>query len=183
MTGEISKALLINQYLKTERILRDFFDNYTLSVCIGHCVETKKGPNCCGDQDRRITEINIELIGQNILAMRTAKYTNFSSQGCGYLSPHGCILKEYRSPICNTFVCEDLEEYFDRLDPEFGSKLKEIERSAVSIFKGFPDTQEEKIVRLERMVSALSQKIDMVLPPNASVWDYVTRIWRVKQAT
>ncbi|HIC91045.1 MAG TPA: hypothetical protein EYP21_03075 [Syntrophaceae bacterium] len=183
MTGEINKSLLIDQYLKTERVLRNFFDNYTLSVCIGHCVKTKKGPNCCEDQDSRITEINVNLIGQDILAMRSAKYTKFSSQGCGYLSPHGCILKEYRSPICNTFVCEDLEEYFDRLGPKFGSELKGIERLAVSIFKGFPDTQEENIVRLERMVSTLSQKIDMLLPPNTSVWDYVTKIWRVKQVT
>lgn len=163
--------MLIRQYLETERILRNFFDTYTLSVCIGHCVETKTGPNCCEDQDYRVTEIHIEPIGQDIMTMRSAEYRKVSSEGCGYLSPHGCILKKYRSPICNTFVCEALEDYFNIL--RFGSRLKEIEKWGIGIFKGFPESQEEKIAELERIVSTLSHDINIILPPDITLWQYV----------
>lgn len=164
--------MLINQYLETERILRNFFDTYTLPVCIGHCVETKIGPNCCEDQDYRITEIHIELIGQDIMAMRAAEYRKVSSEACGYLSPHGCILNKYRSPICNTFVCEALEDYLNVLG--FGSRLKEIEKLGVAIFKGFPKPQGKKIAELERIVSTLSHDIYIILPQNTTVWQYLT---------
>lgn len=166
--------MLIDQYLETERVLRNFFDTYTLSVCIGHCVQTKTGPNCCEDQNYHITEIHIELIGQDIMAMRSAKYRKILSKACGYLSPHGCILKKYRSPICNTFVCEALEDYFNILG--FGSRLKKIEKLGVDIFKGFPEPQEEKIAELERIVSTLSHDIDIILPPNTNIWQHVTSL-------
>jgi hypothetical protein len=180
MPEEINKGALIDQYLRTEKILRDFFDTYTISICVGHCVETGTGQNCCEDQDFHITEVNVELIGQDIMKRRSAEYKKVSSEGCGYLSPYGCILKEYRSPICNTFVCEEMEEYFERLSPGLGCELKGIEKLAVGIFKGLPDSQDGKVSKLEDMVSNLSRKIDSILPPNTSVWDYVTKVWRVK---
>lgn len=180
MPEQTNKAALIDQYLKIEKILRHFFDTYTISICVGHCVETGRGQNCCEDQDFHITEINIESIGQDIMKRRCSEYKKVSPEGCGYLSPHGCILKEYRSPICNTFVCEEMEEYFDRLGPGFGRELKEIEKLAVGIFKGLPGSQDEKIPKLEAMVSNLSRRIDLILPPDTSVWEYVTQVWRAK---
>lgn len=172
----IVRVLLIEQYLRTERILRAFFDRYTVPVCVGYCVENKEERDCCIDQTSRITEIKVNGVASEISTLRAATYSRTSENGCGYLTSTGCILKEYRSPVCNTFVCQVLVDHLNLVSDGLGQQLKEIERLSVAIFKGFPEAANEKIRELEEKVSTLSERLDAILPSGVNTWEYVMKL-------
>jgi hypothetical protein len=160
----IDKVLLIEQYLRTERILREFFDRYTVPVCVGYCVENKEEHDYCIDQTSRITEIKVNGVASEISTLRAAKYSLTSGNGCGYLTATGCVLREYRSPVCNTFVCQVLVDHLNLVSDGLGQQLREIERLSVAIFKGFPEAASEKIRELEEKVSTIARALDAILP-------------------
>lgn len=172
----IDKVLLIEQYLRTERILRAFFDRYTVPVCVGYCVENKEERDCCVDQTSRITEIKVNGVASEIYTLRAATYSRTSENGCGYLTSTGCILKEYRSPVCNTFVCQVLVDHLNLVSHGLGQQLKEIERLSVAIFKGFPEAANEKIRELKEKVSTLAEALDAILPSGVNTWEYVMKL-------
>lgn len=172
----IDKGLLIEQYQRTERILRAFFDRYTVPVCVGYCVENKEERDCCVDQTSRITEIKVNGIASEISTLRAATYPRTSENGCGYLTSTGCALTKYRSPVCNTFVCQVLVDHLNLVSDGLGQQLKEIERLSVAIFKGFPEAANEKIRELEEKVSTLSEALDAILPPGVNTWEYAMKL-------
>ncbi len=172
----IDKILLIQQYLKTERILRKFFERYTVPICVSYCVEKEEERDCCIDQRPRITEIKVNCIAADISALRAAKYSQTSGSGCGYLTSTGCILSEYRSPVCNTFVCQVLVEQLNLISDGLGQQLKEIERLSVTIFKGFPERADEKIQELEQQVFSITRALDTILPPRVNMWEYIANL-------
>ncbi|MDD5450740.1 MAG: hypothetical protein PHT49_02440 [Desulfovibrionales bacterium] len=171
----IDKGLLIEQYLKTERILRGFFDRYTVPICVGYCVKDEEERDCCIDQTPRITEIRVNGIASDISILRATKYPLTSGKGCGYLTSTGCALNKYRSPVCNTFVCQVLVDHLNLIGAGMGQQLREIERLSVAIFKGFPDAADEKTQELEEKVSALSAALDAILPSGVNAWEYVMK--------
>jgi len=171
----IDKVLLIEQYLRTERILRAFFDRYTVPVCVGYCVENKEERDCCVDQTSRITEIKVNGVASEISTLRAARYPR-TNKGCGYLTSIGCFLNEYRSPVCNTFVCQVLVDHLNLISDGLGQQLRQIERLAGAIFKGFPEAANEKIRELEEKVSTLSEVLDAILPSGVNTWEYVMKL-------
>ncbi|MDI6790435.1 MAG: hypothetical protein QME44_07095 [Thermodesulfobacteriota bacterium] len=172
----IDKGLLIEQYLRTERILRAFFDRYTVPVCVGYCVENEEEHDCCIDQTARITEIKVNGLASEISTLRAATYSRTSGNGCGYLTSTGCVLTKYRSPVCNTFVCQVLVDHLNLISHGLGQQLKEIERLSVAIFKGFPESIDEKIRELEEKASTLSAALDAILPSGVNTWEYVMKL-------
>ncbi|MDQ7837276.1 MAG: hypothetical protein RDU59_02145 [Thermodesulfobacteriota bacterium] len=172
----IDKVLLIEQYLRTERILREFFDRYTVSVCVGYCVENEEERDCCIDQTPRITEIKVNSIASDISILRATKYPLTRGKGCGYLTSTGCFLNEYRSPVCNTFVCQVLVDHLNLISNGLGQQLRQIERLSVAIFKGFPEAANEKIQELEEKTSALSGALNAILPSGVNTWEYVMKL-------
>ncbi len=169
----IDKVLLIEQYLRTERILREFFDRYTVPVCVGYCVENEEERDCCIDQTSRITEIKVNGIASEISTLRAATYPRTSGNGCGYLTSTGCALNEYRSPVCNTFVCRILVDHLNLISDGLGQQLREIERLSVTIFRGFPEAADEKTRELKEKVSTLARALDAILPSGVNTWKYV----------
>lgn len=171
----IDKVLLIEQYLRTERILRAFFDRYTVPICVGYCVENEEECDCCIDQTSRITEIKVNGIASEISTLRAARYPR-TNKGCGYLTSTGCFLNEYRSPVCNTFVCQVLVDHLNLIGAGLGQQLREIERLSVTIFRGFPEAADEKTQELEEKVSALSEALDAILPLGINSWEYAMKL-------
>ncbi|MEW6328152.1 MAG: hypothetical protein AB1487_11280 [Thermodesulfobacteriota bacterium] len=172
----IDKGLLIEQYLRTERILREFFDRYTVPICVGYCVANEEERDCCIDQTPRITEIRVKGIASEISTLRAAKYLRLTGNGCGYLTATGCVLKEYRSPVCNTFVCRILVDHLNLIGAGLGEQLREIERLSVAIFREFPEAADEKIQELEEKASDLTGALDAILPLGVNTWEYVMKL-------
>ncbi len=171
------KTLHIEQYLKTERILRDFYDRHTVPICVGYCVENEDEHDCCINQTARIAELGVRLIGLDLLALRAAKYPQTTGRGCGYLTAYGCILKEYRSPVCNTFVCQVLVKCLDLIGPGLGHDLDEVQRLSNAIFKTLPEPVAQEIRELQRRVDELSRSLDAIVPPGLDAWTYVVGRW------
>lgn len=67
-------------------------------------------------------------------------------------------------------------DHLNLIGAGLGQQLSEIERLSVTIFRGFPEAANEKIRELEEKTSALSERLDAILPLGINSWEYAMKL-------
>jgi hypothetical protein len=107
MPSKVSRN--INNYLKCTSLLDEFFDK------LGFC---KK---CPGDKDYGCCKSNVFGFYKGVDKHVKKKFKKLvfskfhkqnKSKACYFIRKEkGCVLKEYKTPFCFSFICSDLKNY------------------------------------------------------------------------
>jgi len=108
---------LLKKYLHLEQLIEEFFQ--LVNYCYPKCVKKQRGKTkagCCARNYYIFHPVYLHSPAVRLFQlMRTAKYgipTNTEAtlsdgyQACNYHEPTGCILNDYKSPLCISFFCD-----------------------------------------------------------------------------
>jgi hypothetical protein len=108
----------LDNYLETEKILNEFFNEF--NFCITHCIpkEIKKDRRlpsigCCNDKYYKKHDLkhpDFELLCKERVKLYGKPEDKKNPQRvspCEYHTPQGCELKSHKSPTCLSFLCKE----------------------------------------------------------------------------
>ncbi len=124
----------LNNYLKTESLLRSFFDSFN------YCSSCPRKENlCCKDDNYNYEYREISDILDYMHKMRIEFYGPplENTGGCGYLSQDGCVLKTHKNPICILWTCKDFQKHMFREGVRYDLIfMNRLEKSLINVLKG-----------------------------------------------
>jgi hypothetical protein len=124
----------IEKYLECEALLNEFFD--AVDFCYDHCIsqehslvyDDKPGYFACCGKNKLYDSASFRLAGNLLQEKREEKYkitkVDTSTPCIYHTRDKGCMLKDYKSPLCISFLCDPYKDYIkENFNINYHSKL------------------------------------------------------------
>ena len=127
-TGALEKEEHLRQYIECEKLLNNFFKQ--VNYCNINCISQPNSKiemglrgniGCCYLDYYKHDEVDKSSCDFDLLIKKRMQKYGFpmnkekeiapNKKACRYHTANGCILKDYKSPLCISFICRAFKVY------------------------------------------------------------------------